>query len=81
VTVRRAGGDTRCYDRSDGTRLRQRLLTVAEAMEELHCSESTVRRLIQSGELPAVRIGAARAIRVSRAAVVDLLEPVEPVVA
>jgi excisionase family DNA binding protein len=50
-------------------------------MEELHCSESTVRRLIQSGELPAVRIGAARAIRVSRAAVVDLLEPVEPVVA
>jgi hypothetical protein len=29
------------------------LLTVGEAMEELRCSESTVRRLIQSGELPA----------------------------
>jgi excisionase family DNA binding protein len=54
------------------------LLTVADAMEELRCSESTVRRLIQSGELPAVRIGTARAIRVPRSSLDALLEPVEP---
>jgi excisionase family DNA binding protein len=54
------------------------LLTVGEAMEELRCSESTVRRLIQSGELPAVRIGTARAVRIQRASLDALLEPVEP---
>lgn len=57
------------------------LLTVAEAMEELRCSESTVRRLIGTGELAAVRIGSARAIRVQRSSLDALLEPVEPVVA
>jgi excisionase family DNA binding protein len=53
-------------------------LTVAEVAEELRCSEPTVRRRIRAGELAAVRLGEGRAIRVSRAAVVDLLEPVEP---
>ena len=47
-------------------------------MDELRCSESTIRRLIQSGELPAVRIGTARAIRVQRAGLTELLAPVEP---
>ena len=54
------------------------LLTVGEVMEELRCSESTVRRLIGSGELAAVRIGTARAIRVERDSLLALLEPVEP---
>jgi excisionase family DNA binding protein len=53
-------------------------LTVGEVMEELRCSESTVRRLIGTGELAAVGIGSARAIRVQRASLDALLEPVEP---
>jgi excisionase family DNA binding protein len=53
-------------------------LTVGEAMEELRCSESTVRRLIGSGELAAVKIGTARAIRIPRAGLTDLLAPVKP---
>ena len=54
------------------------LLTVGEAKQELRCSESTVRRLMGSGELAAVRIGSARAIRVHRASLGALVEPVEP---
>jgi excisionase family DNA binding protein len=54
------------------------LLTVAEVAKLVRCSEPTVRRRIRAGELAAVRIGDGRAIRVSRAAVADLLEPVEP---
>jgi excisionase family DNA binding protein len=52
------------------------LLTVAEVAELVRCSEPTVRRRIRAGGLAAVRIGDGRAIRVSRAAVADLLEPV-----
>ena len=51
-------------------------LTVAEVAELVRCSEPTVRRRIRAGDLAAVRIGDGRAIRVSRAAVADLLEPV-----
>ena len=54
------------------------LLTVAEVAELVRCSEPTVRRRIPAGELAAVRIGDGRAIRGSRAAVADLLEPVAP---
>jgi excisionase family DNA binding protein len=54
------------------------LLTVADAMEGLRCSESTVRRLIGSGELAAFKIGTARAIRIPRAGLAELLAPVEP---
>jgi excisionase family DNA binding protein len=50
------------------------LLTVAEVTELVRCSEPTVRRRIRAGELAAVRLGEGRAIRVSRAAVADLLE-------
>ncbi|HYN91136.1 MAG TPA: helix-turn-helix domain-containing protein [Thermoleophilaceae bacterium] len=53
-------------------------LTVGEAMGELRCSESTIRRLIGSGELAAVKIGSARAIRIPRAGLTDLLAPVTP---
>ena len=49
------------------------LLTVGEAMQELRCSESTVRRLMGRGELAAVKIGSARAIRVRRASLDALL--------
>ena len=51
-------------------------LTIAEVAELVRCSEPTVRRRIKAGDLAAVRIGDGRAIRVSRAAVADLLEPV-----
>ena len=54
------------------------LLTVGEVMEKLNCSESTVRRLMGRGELAAVKIGSARAIRVRRASLDALLESVEP---
>jgi excisionase family DNA binding protein len=53
-------------------------LTVAEVAERLRCSEPTVRRRIRAGDLAAVRLGEGRAIRVSRAAVADLLEPIAP---
>ena len=38
-------------------------ITFREAAERLHVSESTVRRAVSSGDLVAVRIGAARRIR------------------
>jgi excisionase family DNA binding protein len=34
-------------------------LTVREAADELRCSSATVRRLVHSGALPAVRLGPA----------------------
>jgi excisionase family DNA binding protein len=52
------------------------LLTVAETMAKLRCSESTVRRLIATGELPAVRVGSARLVRVPQVGLDALLEPV-----
>jgi excisionase family DNA binding protein len=52
------------------------LLTVAEVAELVRCSEPTVRRRIRAGDLAAVRIGDGRAIRVHRAAVAELLEPI-----
>jgi excisionase family DNA binding protein len=39
-----------------------RLLTVSEAAKQLSLSERTLRRMIASGDLPAVRLG--RAVRV-----------------
>jgi excisionase family DNA binding protein len=50
-------------------------LTAAEVAELVRSSEPTGRRRIRAGDLAAVRIGDGRAIRVSRAAVADLLEP------
>ena len=51
-------------------------LTVAEVAHELRCSEPTIRRRIRSGDLAAVKLGAApnSAVRVSRDAVCDWLE-------
>lgn len=44
-----------------------RYLTPAEAADELRVSTDTVRRLIESGELPALRVSA-RLIRIPRPA-------------
>lgn len=45
----------------------QRVLTVAEAADELKCSVSMIRKMIRTGELPASRVG--RGVRVPVAAV------------
>ncbi|PBC57038.1 helix-turn-helix domain-containing protein [Rhodococcus sp. ACPA1] len=50
--------------------------TIAEAAEQLHCAEMTVRRLIASGDLPAVRIGKTALIRIEQADIDALLHPV-----
>jgi len=49
-----------------------RFLTVAEVAELMRVSAMTVYRLVQSGELPAVRFG--RSYRIPEAAVVDLVQ-------
>jgi excisionase family DNA binding protein len=46
-----------------GSQSAPRLLTVADVAERLQFSEKHVRRLIEAGEIPAVRIG--RLVRVS----------------
>lgn len=48
-----------------------RFLTVAEVAELMRVSVMTVYRMVQSGELPAVRFG--RSYRIPEAAVVDLV--------
>ncbi len=48
-----------------------RFLTVAEVAELMRVSVMTVYRLVQTGELPAVRFG--RSYRIPEAAVVDLV--------
>ena len=50
--------------------------TIGEAAEQLHCSEMTIRRLIGSGDLPAVRIGRTALIRIEQADIDALLHPV-----
>ena len=52
------------------------LLTVQETAQMLKVAPITVRRYIQSGRLPAVKVG--RAIRVHREDVDNLLTPVIP---
>lgn len=49
-----------------------RFLTVAEVAELMRVSAMTVYRMVQSGELPAVRFG--RSYRIPEAAVVDLVQ-------
>jgi len=48
-----------------------RFLTVAEVAELMRVSAMTVYRLVQAGELPAVRFG--RSYRIPEAAVVELI--------
>jgi len=49
-----------------------RFLTVAEVAELMRVSPMTVYRLVQAGELPAVRFG--RSYRIPESAVVDLIQ-------
>jgi excisionase family DNA binding protein len=49
-----------------------RFLTVAEVADLMRVSAMTVYRMVQSGELPAVRFG--RSYRIPEAAVVDLVQ-------
>jgi len=49
-----------------------RFLTVAEVAELMRVSAMTVYRMVQSGELPAVRFG--RSYRIPEAAVIDLVQ-------
>ena len=48
-----------------------RLLTVAEVADMMRVSTMTVYRLVQSGELPAIRFG--RSFRIPESAVADIL--------
>lgn len=47
------------YERARGGYAPPRQLTVQQVAKRLSCSETTVRRNITSGDLPAVRIGRA----------------------
>ena len=49
-----------------------RFLTVAEVAELMRVSAMTVYRMVQSGELPAIRFG--RSYRIPEAAVVELVQ-------
>ncbi len=50
-----------------------RFLTVAEVADLMRVSAMTVYRMVQSGDLPAVRFG--RSYRIPEAAVVDMVAP------
>ena len=45
------------------SRLRSRYVTVGEVADQLRVSNMTVYRLVQSGQLPAVRVGRSYRIR------------------
>jgi excisionase family DNA binding protein len=49
--------------KSNDARSRSRYVTVAEVADQLRVSNMTVYRLVQSGQLPAVRIGRSYRIR------------------
>jgi excisionase family DNA binding protein len=50
-----------------------RFLTVAEVADLMRVSAMTVYRMVQAGEIPAVRFG--RSYRIPEAAVVELVAP------
>lgn len=53
-------------------------LTLDQAADELGTSLRTVRRLVSSGQLPAVKVGNSRLVRVDRDDLDKLLKPVTP---
>lgn len=53
------------------------LFSVQEAAEFLRVSETTVRRYISDGRLPAYRLGDERLIRIKRQDLAGLLSPLE----
>jgi len=52
-------------------------LSVQEAAEFLRVSQTTIRRYISSGRLPAYRVGAERLIRIKHEDLVGLLSPIK----
>lgn len=50
----------------------RRLLTIAQAAEEVNCSRRTIWRLAARGELRIVRLG--RAVRIDAASIADLIQ-------
>ena len=56
----------------------ERLRTVPEIAKQLHVSEKTIYRRIESGELPAIRVGATGPLRISNDGITRLLRPVRP---
>jgi excisionase family DNA binding protein len=52
-----------------------RLMTVAEVMDQLGLAERTVRQMVADGRLPAIRLDGVRAIRVPEPAVRALMRP------
>ncbi len=55
------------------------LVTMDALAEEWSVSVRHIRRLIASGELPAVRVGRGRdAVRIDRAEALKVLEPITP---
>lgn len=52
-----------------------RFLTVAEVADLMRVSAMTVYRMVQAGEIPAVRFG--RSYRIPEAALVELVAPVQ----
>lgn len=53
-------------------------LTLDQTADELGTSLRTVRRLVSSGQLPAVRVGNSKLIRIDRDDLDKLLTPVIP---
>lgn len=51
------------------------LLTVEQAADYLQVSPSTIRSYIRQGKLPAFRVAGLRPVRISRAALLQFLEP------
>ena len=57
--------------------IEKELLSVQETAQHLGVSESTVRRYISDGRLPAYRLGDERLIRIKREDLQGLLSPIE----
>ena len=55
------------------------LLTIDQTAELLQMSPFTIRRMVSRGELPAVRVGGPRSIRIKSSNVQRLLRPVTKV--
>lgn len=53
-------------------------LTLDQTADELGTSLRTVRRLVSSGQLPAVRVGTSKLIRIDRDDLAKVLKPVTP---
>ena len=53
-------------------------VTMDQAAEMIHVSKATIRRRIQSGELPAFRLRGGQTVLIDQKDVLALLEPIKP---